>query len=126
MRILLDTHVLLWWASNDRKLSSKARRLLQSDAHEVMVSAVAAWEIATKVRLRKLLWSPSLSVRDYALEQGFTLLAISFEHAERAGAWPQAHGDPFDRMLAAQSQIEAIPLLTSDPRILEFGVKTLW
>lgn len=126
MRFLLDTHALIWWASNDKKLSSKARRLLQSDTHEAVVSAATAWEIATKVRLGKLAWSPSLSVREYALEQGFALLAISLEHGERAGAWPQAHGDPFDRMLAAQSDTEGIPLLTNDPRIATFGVKTLW
>jgi len=126
MRILLDTHALIWWATNDKRLSRKVRRHLADDSVDIVVSAATAWEIATKVRLRRLSWALSQSVREYALEQGFALLAISFEHGERAGSWPQEHGDPFDRMLAAQSDIERLPLATNDPRITAFGVQTLW
>ena len=100
-RVLLDTHALLWWATNDRKLGSKVRRLIQNQDAKVFVSAATAWEIATKVRLGKLSWTGAI-------------------------AWPQPHGDPFDRMLAAQSSIEDLPLATDDRRIALFGIETVW
>jgi PIN domain nuclease of toxin-antitoxin system len=125
-QVLLDTHALLWWASGDRALSRKVKRLLDDEATKVYVSAATAWEIVTKVRLGKLRWSSPDSVESYCIGQRFELLPVSFAHAERAGSWPQQHGDPFDRMLAAQSHIEQIPLATNDPRIAVFGVKTLW
>jgi PIN domain nuclease of toxin-antitoxin system len=124
--ILLDTHALLWWASNDRKLSRKVRRLMADDRTVVLVSAASAWEIATKIRLRKLIWTAPESVETYCISQGFRLLPMTFAHGERAGSWPQDHGDPFDRMLAAQSDIEALPLATDDPRIDAFGIETFW
>jgi PIN domain nuclease of toxin-antitoxin system len=124
--ILLDTHTLIWWALDDRRLPARVRRRIENRASEVVVSAATAWEIATKVRLRRLSWAVSTSVREYALGQGFSLLAVSFEHAERAGSWPQDHGDPFDRMLAAQSAIERMPLATNDPQMATFGIETTW
>jgi PIN domain nuclease of toxin-antitoxin system len=125
-QLLLDTHALLWWASDDERLSRKVKRLIQNRSARIFVSAATAWEIATKVRLGKLQWSASGAVETYCLGQEFDLLPISFAHAEKAGSWPQAHGDPFDRMLAAQSQIERIALATDDPMIRLFGVDTIW
>jgi PIN domain nuclease of toxin-antitoxin system len=93
---------------------------------EIVVSAATAWEIATKIRLKKLSWSSTDSVEAYCLGQGFELLSIDFAHAARAGAWPQNHGDPFDRMLAAQSELERLPLATNDPHIRTFGIETFW
>jgi PIN domain nuclease of toxin-antitoxin system len=90
------------------------------------VSAATAWEIATKVRLGRLKWTSRDSVELYCAGQGFELLSVTFAHGEKAGSWPDDHGDPFDRMLAAQSEIEAMPLATNDARIAVFGVKTLW
>jgi PIN domain nuclease of toxin-antitoxin system len=125
-RLLLDTHALLWWASGERTLGSKVKRLIEEADTDVVVSAASAWEIATKVRLGKLEWPSSESVQAYCSGQRFTLLPVSFAHAERAGSWPASHGDPFDRMLAAQSRIEDLPLATNDPKLRLFGIQTVW
>ena len=125
-RLLLDTHALIWWAVADRARSRKVRRAIEEEATAVFVSAATAWEIATKVRLGRLTWTSPGSLEAYCAEQRFEVLHISFAHAERAGSWPHEHGDPFDRMLAAQSAIEGIPLATNDATIAAFGIETLW
>lgn len=125
-RVLLDTHALIWWATADEALSKKIRRLIENEATTVFVSAATAWEIATKVRLRKLKWPSTGSVESYCLGQRFELLPVTFAHGEKAGCWPQTHGDPFDRMLAAQSDIERLPLATNDPHVRDFGIETIW
>lgn len=124
-KLLLDTHALLWWASGDKALSRKVRRLVEDDSTHVFVSAATAWEISTKVRLGKLTWG-SESIEAYCASQRFDLLPVSFSHAERAGSWPQDHGDPFDRMLAAQSAIDRLQLATNDRTISVFGIETIW
>jgi PIN domain nuclease of toxin-antitoxin system len=124
--LLLDTHTLLWWAAGDKALSKKVARLLEGHEVTVYASAASAWEIATKVRLGRLKWSSPDSVEAYCLEQGFTLMPVTFAQAQRAGSWPQSHGDPFDRLLAAQSALEDIPLATNDPKIKTFGIRTIW
>lgn len=123
-KILLDTHALIWWAISDKRLSKKVRHLIEDEQTGVFVSAASAWEIATKVRLGKLAWDSS--VESYCRNQGFEPLPVSFAHAERAGSWPQDHGDPFDRMLAAQGDKERIPVATNDSKIKLFGVETIW
>ena len=125
-RIILDTHALLWWAAHTKALSRKVRRLIEDEQTSVYVSAASAWEIATKVRLGKLKWDSSDSVESYCIGQGFNLLPITFADAERAGSWPHDHGDPFDRMLAAQAENAGMLIATNDPKIRTFGVKTLW
>jgi PIN domain nuclease of toxin-antitoxin system len=125
-KLLLDTHALLWWAMNDKALSRKVRRLIEDDRASILVSAATAWEIATKVRLKRLHWSGGDSVESYCRSQRFELLPVTSAHGERAGSWVQVHGDPFDRMLAAQSAIEGIPLATNDAKIAAFGVEVFW
>ena len=124
--ILLDTHALIWWASEPKALGRGVRRLLEDERITVAVSAASAWEIATKVRLGKLVWPSEHPVESYCIGQGFSLLSVTFAHAAHAGAWPHAHGDPFDRMLAAQSHIEHLPIATNDPQVAAFGVETVW
>lgn len=124
--VLLDTHALIWWATADRALSRKVKRLIQSDRTRVVVSAACAWEIATKVRLKRLTWTSPESLESYCIGQDFELLPVTFAHGARAGSWPQDHGDPFDRMLAAQSVIEGLRLATNDPKLKLFGVATVW
>jgi PIN domain nuclease of toxin-antitoxin system len=124
--VLLDTHTLLWWAAGTKTLSRKVKRLLEEDQSSVYVSAASAWEIATKVRLGKLKWDSPESVEAYCISQGFDLLPVTFADGERAGSFPQAHGDPFDRMLAAQAENAGISIATNDPKIRIFGVSTIW
>lgn len=124
--LLLDTHALIWWASADSRLSRRVKRLIRDDGTRVFVSAASAWEIATKVRLGKLDWNSPGSLESYCVGQAFDLLPVAFAHGEKAGSWLQNHGDPFDRILAAQSQIEGLPLATNDAKIDLFGVRTFW
>lgn len=128
MRILLDTHTLLWWFTDDPRLSPRARTLIGDESNAVVVSAASAWEIATKQRLGKLEGVPGITQRFAELVEadGFEHLPINHLHSLRAGSYPVEHRDPFDRMLAAQAEIEALPLLTRDPAFQLFGIKTLW
>jgi PIN domain nuclease of toxin-antitoxin system len=122
VRLLLDTHVLLWWLADDRTLTKQARRLIANEP-EVFASAASAWEIAIKQALGKLEAPEDLQS---ALETGgIRRLPIEFEHAAVAGALPRHHDDPFDRMLVAQAQCEGLTLLTSDPRISSYTVAVL-
>ncbi len=128
MRVLLDTHTLLWAAFDEESLSPRARRLIRSQGNEIIVSAASAWEIATKYRLGKLNFARDLAENFVAEASGagYLLLPISPEHAQRAGLLPGNHKDPFDRMLAAQAIHENIPLLSDDPQLDIFGVRREW
>jgi PIN domain nuclease of toxin-antitoxin system len=128
MRLLLDTHALLWWLFDDRALSRRARGLLADPHQEVLVSAASAWEIATKHRLGKLPAAAVLvqDIPGWVARAGFSPLPVSLAHAQRAGGFPHAHRDPFDRMLAAQSLLEAVPLLTNDRAFADFAVEVVW
>jgi PIN domain nuclease of toxin-antitoxin system len=128
MRLLLDTHTLLWWLADDPALSAGARRLIGRSANSVLVSAVSAWEIGTKVRLGKLPGAEELAA-DFAgwlARERFEQLPISVEHGIRAGLLAGPHKDPFDRMLAAQSQAENLPIVSNDAIFDAYGVRRLW
>lgn len=128
MRVLLDTHALLWAASRFDLLSNRARRLIQSQRNEIFVSAASAWEIATKYRLGKLPGARAL-VDDFvpAIESaGYLSLPITIEHALRAGRLTANHKDPFDRMLAAQAIHENLALISNDEQLDIFGVRREW
>jgi PIN domain nuclease of toxin-antitoxin system len=122
MKLLLDTHVLLWWLADDPALSIQARRLIANEP-EVLVSAASAWEIAIKRALGKLEAPEDLT--DAMDASGIGRLPIEFEHAVTAGGLPRHHDDPFDRMLVAQAQHEGLTLLTSDARIGRYAVAIL-
>lgn len=128
MRLLIDTHALLWWLDGNRKLSVAARRAIEDSEGTVFVSSASGWEIATRYRIGKLPLGERLHGRlsEAIAEQGFESLAISFELARIAGNLPGQHGDPFDRILAAQAVCENLVLVTRDERIREFGSRTLW
>jgi PIN domain nuclease of toxin-antitoxin system len=128
MKLLLDTHTLLWWFINDRRLSAPARAAILDERNEIHVSAVNAWEIATKDRLGKLPEAKEAAPRfmELVAADGFRHLVLNCEHGLRAGGYPNSHGDPFDRMLAAQAEIEGLTLVTRDPVFREFPVKVLW
>lgn len=128
MRALLDTHALLWWLSDDPALSRHARRAIAEGRNTLIVSAASAWEIATKVRLGKLRTAAEL-VSEFETQierERFELLAISVDHALRAGLLPGPHQDPFDRMLIAQSQAESLPIISNETIFEDYGVRRLW
>lgn len=128
MRLLLDTHALLWWWTDDPRLSSKARKAIVDERNEIFVSTASAWEIATKQRLGKLQGVPDAFTRYESLvaADGFVHLSISVTHALRAGSYGLEHRDPFDRMLAAQAEIEQLRLVSSDAAFAGFAVKCWW
>jgi PIN domain nuclease of toxin-antitoxin system len=128
MRALVDTHALLWWLFDDRRLSGRARQVMEDGANEILVSSASGWEIMTKHRLGKLPHAGE-AVRDLrgAIQRaGFEPLPISLEHAIEAGRLASPHRDPFDRMLAAQSRLERIPLISYDQVFASLSVSTLW
>ena len=127
MRLLLDTHTFLWWITDHPRLSSRARKAIE-EAAEIFVSAVTAWEVVTKHRLGKLPDAEGRVARlaEIALEEGMQLLPLSFAQGLRAGAYSAMHRDPFDRMLAAQAELNDLILVTRDPLLKNFPVHTLW
>ena len=110
MRLLLDTHTLLWWLSGDNALSSAAKAAIGDDENDVFVSAASTLEIATKYRIGKLPGAATIAndLADVIAEQGFAALPISLRHGQEAGALPGPHRDPFDRMLIAQALAEKL------------------
>ena len=127
-RLLLDTHALLWWLADPAQLSAKSHAAIAEPEHQVLVSGASAWELATKVRLGKLEIAQKLlsELPDVLASQGFELLPIQFSHGLRAGGYPQAHRDPFDRLLAAQAELEGVTLVSLDPALQAFPCHLLW
>jgi PIN domain nuclease of toxin-antitoxin system len=118
VRILLDTHLLLWAFARPAKLSAAARK--QIDTAEVYVSAASIWEISIKSALGKLAADPA-DVLAAIEPAGFTLLDVTGEHAAKVALLPPLHKDPFDRMLVAQALIEPMLLLTNDAALRGYG-----
>jgi PIN domain nuclease of toxin-antitoxin system len=128
VNLLLDTHALAWWLLDDKRLSARVAGLVADAATNVFVSAVSAYEAALKHRLGK--W-PEVGPLAGAFEQivaaeGFKLLSVTGRHAARAGLLSALHRDPFDRILAAQAEIEELTLATNDGRFEDFGTRTVW
>ena len=121
-KLLLDTHVFLWWLADDARLTAPARRAI-AEADVVFVSAASAWEIAIKVALGRLRIPAPVS--EGVARAGFERLPVDFAHAELAGALPPHHRDPFDRMLIAQAVVEDLVLVSADQRMAEYDVKLL-
>lgn len=120
MRILLDSHVALWWLEDSQSLGPESRDLITS-ADEAFVSAVTPWELGIKRSLGKLSMPDGLVG---VLEaDGFTMLSITAAHAEASPLLPAIHRDPFDRMLVAQAQLEALALLTADAGLQDYEVE---
>jgi PIN domain nuclease of toxin-antitoxin system len=128
MRFLLDTHILIWWMTENSRLSNHAHNLIQRRENTSIVSAVSAWEIATKVRLGRLPIAADLIqdfVEDLARER-IQIMAVTADHGIRSGSLPGPHKDPFDRMLIAQALSENIPIVSNDRALDGYGVSRLW
>ena len=128
MRLLLDTHAILWWLSGDASLSRRVRAAIADTSHTILVSAASAWEIATKVRLGRLPGAEALAAdfSGFMLRESFATLDITAEHALRAGLLPGPLKDPFDRMLIAQAQAENVPIVTNESIFEAYGVRRMW
>jgi len=128
VRLLLDTHAFVWWASGNQALPPKVRGAIDDPNVEILVSAVSAWEITTKYRIGK--WPEvatiAANVAHAIQENGFDPLPVSVEHGQHAGALSGTHRDPFDRILAAQSLLDGLTLASKDTQFDAFGVQRLW
>jgi PIN domain nuclease of toxin-antitoxin system len=124
VKLLLDTHVFLWWNYAARELDRTARDAIANPDNTAFVSAVTVWEIVMKRRSGRLEFSASPT--EAIGSSGFFPLPISLVHAERIAELPLLHRDPFDRMLVAQAQIEGLTLVTADARLTAYPVAQLW
>lgn len=121
MKLLLDTHVLIWWDAGE-ELSADAREAIRA-ATDVYVSAASAWEVSIKRALGKL--SGTRTVSEAAAASGFAELPILMRHAEAVERLPLLHRDPFDRLLVAQAQVERLVIVTRDPEIVQYDVEAV-
>jgi PIN domain nuclease of toxin-antitoxin system len=123
VKLLLDTHVLLWALESPGKLRAETRASIESPRTVVLVSAVSAWELGVKMAVGKLRVPDGLVAQ--MREKRFTPLAATVEHGLHVANLPLLHGDPFDRLLVAQAQLEGLTIVTRDPRIAAYDVETL-
>ncbi len=128
LRILLDTHALIWWLAGNTRLPERARHAIGDVSNEKLVSAASAWEITTKYRIGRLTEASELAqdIAGAIAEQGFEELPVTVDDGSRAGALPGHHRDPFDRMLIAQALARNLILVTGDALFDRYGVRRLW
>lgn len=121
MKLLLDTHILLWWLDDDPQLKPRLRRMLADQRHEIIVSIASLWEVAIKHQVGKLAASAPLIAANLA-EQGLSPLSVSVDHLAAIERMPRHHGDPFDHLLLAQAQVEGAALMTLDAQLGSYGI----
>lgn len=128
MRVLLDTCTFLWMVARDEALSAQARTLVLDEESDLVLSAASSWEIAIKVRIGKLALAkpPALFVAEHMAANDIESLPIEHAHALATADLPAHHGDPFDRLLAAQARMERLPLLSPDLAFDAYSVERWW
>ena len=128
MRLLLDTHALIWWGTKNPKLSPRATEAISLAGADAFVSAASVWEIATKIRSGRLqeFENASYSLVERISLLGFSSLPVTPAHAEKAGYLDHKHKDPFDRMLIAQALVEELVIISNETLFDQFGVPRLW
>jgi len=126
MRLLLDTHILIWTAFSPEEMSSSGRRRVEDKENELFFSVISLWEIGVKRALGrpKFQFDPHV-LRGELLVRGFVELPVSGEHALTVDRLPPLHGDPFDRLLVCQALVEGLTILTNDELILQYPVSAL-
>jgi PIN domain nuclease of toxin-antitoxin system len=128
MKLLLDTHALLWYLHDDAKLSSEAKSLISEPTNTLLISPISYWELAIKASLKKLvLKTPVIDlVREATADLGATILPIEPRHVVPLETMPFHHRDPFDRLLIAQAMVESIPVVSADTVFDSYRVSRLW
>ncbi|HZR25718.1 MAG TPA: type II toxin-antitoxin system VapC family toxin [Vicinamibacterales bacterium] len=128
VELLLDTHVLLWWLSDDERLSKRARAALQSAKNERFVSIATAWELAIKVSLGRLKLPTAVGrfLADQLPSNAMSLLALSLYDVDLVERLPFHHRDPFDRLMAAQALERNLVMVSIDPIFEQYGVDRIW
>ena len=128
MRLLLDTHVLLWWHDQPARLTEIAYGAINDLGNDVFLSVVNGWEIQIKAQLGKLTLSKPLRVilHEEQVTNGFRLLPVTLEHVYALDRFPLHHRDPFDRLLIAQAHQEGLTLVTHDPKFSAYSIALLW
>lgn len=127
-RLLLDTHVWLWFSVSPDRLPDLVRTALVDPDNEVWVSVVSVWELAIKTAIGKLALPEPIEqfVATYGYSAGFSLMPIEARHAAAVATLPQLHHDPFDRLLVCQAQAEGHVLVTADGQVSQYSAPTLW
>jgi PIN domain nuclease of toxin-antitoxin system len=128
MRLLLDTHAVLWFAAGDSALSTIARDHTLDPENVVFVSHATVWELAIKTSLGKLKLDRELArwIDRHVVGNGFEQLAIALPHVTRVARLPHYHGDPFDRLLVAQCEAERLAIVSRDPMFDRYGINRIW
>ena len=128
MRILIDTHALIWYVDQDHLLSQPARDAITDPDNDLLLSSGSIWEIAIKAGLKKL--TLSMAYRDWiqrAIDDlGLSLLPITVDYADAQTLLPNHHKDPFDRLIVAQARVERVPLVSADTAFDAYGITRLW
>jgi PIN domain nuclease of toxin-antitoxin system len=128
VRLLLDSHVLIWYVDQDHLLTPSAHTAIDDPGNDVVVSAATIWEIAIKVGIGKLTLSGPYRtwINQSLADLGAIVLPITVDYADAQANLPPHHGDPFDRLLVAQALVESIPLVSADPQLDTYGVTRFW
>jgi PIN domain nuclease of toxin-antitoxin system len=128
LKLLLDTHVFLWWITDDSRLSPKARELISDGQNELFLSAASAWEIAIKAQIGRLQLSdkPDILIPDQLSKNAIETLPVYLRHALHVFDLPGHHRDPFDRMIIAQAKLEDLPIISSDKIFGQYQVEVVW
>ena len=128
MRILLDTHAIVWWATGDKRLSRRARVAIADPNTEVFISIASAWEIRIKATLQKITLNESVDAlyRSLIIDQDFRMIGVELKDIEHLSKLPRHHRDPFDRMLVAQALRGDLTLVTKNRVVSSYGTPTLW
>lgn len=128
MNVLLDTHVVLWWASAGSRLTQRARQVIEDGSTVALVGAASLYEIAIKSRIGRLELPAAAEayVPQLLRRHRFGVLPVDEQHSLRAGSLALIHRDPWDRLLIAQAQLESLPIVTADPAIAQYDVETIW
>ena len=128
MKALLDTHVFLWWITDDQRLSFQVREIIADGTNEILFSAASGWEIAIKTRLGRLQLpdDPEIFIPEQLELNAIEVLPVQIGHALHVYRLPSHHRDPFDHLLIAQAQLEKLPILTADPQISRYPMEVIW